>query len=154
MARQREQGANVMWAGDWRRAYDYGDAQGEALAVHRAAGLIDVSTLGKLIVRGPDAGELLDRLYPNRFSNLKPGRIRYGVIASDAGRIMDDGTVCRLDEESFYVTTTSSGAGRGLRLVLVVAGRLAPRRPPDRRDAGPGRGQPRRPARPARSWAS
>jgi len=109
--RQSEQGANVLWAGDWRRAYDYGDPKGEALAVHRAAGLIDVSTLGKLIVRGPDAGELLDRLYPNRFSNMAPGRIRYGVIASDAGRIMDDGTVCRLDDESFYVTTTSSGAG-------------------------------------------
>jgi sarcosine oxidase, subunit alpha len=109
--RQRDQGANVMWAGDWRRAYDYGDPKAEALAVHKAAGLIDVSTLGKMIVRGPDAGEMLDRLYPNRFSNLKPGRIRYGVIASDAGRIMDDGTICRLDEESFYVTTTSSGAG-------------------------------------------
>jgi sarcosine oxidase, subunit alpha len=109
--RHREQGATVMWAGDWRRAYDYGDPRGEALAVHEAAGVIDVSTLGKLIVRGPDAGELLDRLYPNRFSNLKPGRIRYGVIASDAGRIVDDGTVCRLDENTFYVTTTSSGAG-------------------------------------------
>ena len=79
--------------------------------MHEAAGLIDVSTLGKLIVRGPDAGEFLDRLYPNRFSNLKPGRIRYGVIASDAGRIMDDGTICRLDDDTFYVTTTSSGAG-------------------------------------------
>jgi sarcosine oxidase, subunit alpha len=109
--RHREQGATVMWAGDWRRAYDYGDPRDEALAVHEAAGLIDVSTLGKLIVRGPDAGELLDRLYPNRFSNLKPGRIRYGVIASDAGRIVDDGTICRLDESTFYVTTTSSGAG-------------------------------------------
>jgi sarcosine oxidase, subunit alpha len=109
--RHREQGATVMWAGDWRRAYDYGDPRGEALAVHETAGLIDVSTLGKLIVRGPDAGELLDRLYPNRFSNLKPGRIRYGVIASDAGRIVDDGTICRLDDDSFYVTTTSSGAG-------------------------------------------
>jgi sarcosine oxidase, subunit alpha len=109
--RHRDQGATVMWAGDWRRAYDYGDPRGEALAVHEAAGVIDVSTLGKLIARGPDAGELLDRLYPNRFSNLKPGRIRYGVIASDAGRIVDDGTVCRLDDEAFYVTTTSSGAG-------------------------------------------
>ena len=109
--RHRELGATVMWAGDWRRAYDYGDPQSEALAVHKAAGLIDVSTLGKLIVRGPDAGEFLDRLYPNRFSNLKPGRIRYGVIASDAGRIMDDGTICRLDDDAFYVTTTSSGAG-------------------------------------------
>jgi sarcosine oxidase, subunit alpha len=109
--RHTEQGATVMWAGDWRRAYDYGDPRGEALAVHEAAGLIDVSTLGKLIVRGPGAGELLDRLYPNRFSNLKPGRVRYGVIASDAGRIVDDGTICRLDEDTFYVTTTSSGAG-------------------------------------------
>jgi len=110
-ARHRELGANVLWAGDWRRAYDYGDPMGEAMAVHKTAGLIDVSTLGKLIVRGPDAGEFLDRLYPNRFSNLKPGRIRYGVITSDSGRVMDDGTICRLDDDSFYVTTTSSGAG-------------------------------------------
>ena len=109
--RHRDMGATIMWAGDWRRAYDYGDPRGEALAVHEAAGLIDVSTLGKLIVRGPDAGELLDRLYPNRLSNLKPGRIRYGVVTSDAGRIVDDGTVCRLDDETYYVTTTSSGAG-------------------------------------------
>ncbi|MGA9858496.1 MAG: glycine cleavage T C-terminal barrel domain-containing protein, partial [Solirubrobacteraceae bacterium] len=109
--RHRELGATIKWAGDWRRAYDYGDPEGEALAVNRAAGLIDVSTLGKLIVRGPDAGDFLDRLYPNRFSNLKPGRIRYGVISSDAGRIVDDGTICRIDEDSFYVTTTSSGAG-------------------------------------------
>jgi sarcosine oxidase subunit alpha len=109
--RHRELGASIRWAGDWRRAYDYGDPQAEALTVHRAAGLIDVSTLGKLVVRGPDAGAFLDRLYPNRFSNLKPGRIRYGVISSDAGRIVDDGTICRLDEETFYVTTTSSGAG-------------------------------------------
>jgi sarcosine oxidase subunit alpha len=109
--RHRELGATVNWAGDWRRAYDYGDAAGEALAVHHDAGLIDVSTLGKLIVRGPQAGEFLDRLYPNRLSNLKPGRIRYGVICSDAGRIVDDGTVCRLDDDTFYVTTTSSGAG-------------------------------------------
>jgi sarcosine oxidase subunit alpha len=110
-SRHRGLGATVKWAGDWRRAYDYGDPEGEALAVNRAAGLIDVSTLGKLLVRGADAGTFLDRLYPNRFSDLKPGRIRYGVISSDAGRIVDDGTICRLDDETYYVTTTSSGAG-------------------------------------------
>jgi sarcosine oxidase subunit alpha len=109
--RHRALGATVKWAGDWRRAYDYGDPAGEALAVNKAAGLIDVSTLGKLLVRGADAGAFLDRLYPNRFSDLKPGRIRYGVISSDAGRIVDDGTVCRLDDDTYYVTTTSSGAG-------------------------------------------
>ena len=109
--RQREQNATVRWAGDWRRAYDYGDPEGEALAVHESAGVIDVSTLGKLLVRGAGAGELLDRLYPNRFSSLGVGRVRYGVMTSDAGRILDDGTICRLDDDSFYVTTTSSGAG-------------------------------------------
>jgi sarcosine oxidase subunit alpha len=108
--RHRDLGATVLWAGDWRRAYDYGDPHGEALNVHRRAGLIDVSTLGKLIVRGPEAGEFLDRLYPNRLSDLAPGRTRYGVVTSDAGRILDDGTVCRLDHDSFYVTTTSTGA--------------------------------------------
>ena len=110
-SRHRQLGAMVMWAGDWRRAYHYGNPQEEALSVHRAAGVIDVSTLGKLLLRGPQAGEFLDMMYPNRFSNLAPGRVRYGVMTSDAGRITDDGTICRLDEQSFYVTTTSSGAG-------------------------------------------
>ena len=100
-----------MWAGDWKRPYDYGDPASEVRAVHEAAGLIDVSPLGKMIVSGEDAGAFLDRLYPNRFSNLKPGRVRYGVLGSDAGRIVDDGTICRLDDDAFYVTTTSSGAG-------------------------------------------
>jgi sarcosine oxidase subunit alpha len=109
-SRHRELGATIQWAGDWRRPYDYGDPEGEALAVQKDAGLIDVSTLGKLLVRGPDAGELLDRLYPNRISSLAVGRIRYGVLLTDAGRITDDGTVCRIDEDAFYVTTTSSGA--------------------------------------------
>ncbi len=108
--RQQELGGNVLWAGDWRRPYDYGDPRGETMAVHEGAGLIDVSTLGKLIVDGPEAGAFLNLLYPNRFDNLKPGRIRYGVLGDDAGRITDDGTVCRLDEDAYYVTTTSSGA--------------------------------------------
>jgi sarcosine oxidase subunit alpha len=110
-SRHRDLGARIEWAGDWQRAYDYGDPEGEAMSVHRGAGLIDVSTLGKLLVRGPEAGAFLDRLYPNRISTLKPGRVRYGVLTSDAGRIMDDGTISRLDEQTFYVTTTSSGAG-------------------------------------------
>jgi sarcosine oxidase subunit alpha len=110
-ARHRELGATVKWAGDWRRAYDYGDPEAEAAAVHDAAGLIDVSTLGKLLLRGPEAGAFLDRLYPNRVSNLAVGRIRYGVLTSETGRITDDGTIARLDDETFLVTTTSSGAG-------------------------------------------
>jgi sarcosine oxidase subunit alpha len=109
--RHKELGATMMWTGSWRRPHSYGDAAAEAENVHDALGVIDVSTLGKLLVTGPDAAEFLERLYPNRFGDMKAGRIRYGVLNSDAGRIMDDGTIARLAEEDFYVTTTSTGAG-------------------------------------------
>jgi sarcosine oxidase subunit alpha len=110
--RHEEAGASMMWTGSWRRPHSYGDVPGEVRAVHQDLGLIDVSTLGKIVVEGPEAGVLLDRLYPNRFSDLKLGRIRYGVLTTDGGRIMDDGTVARLGEHTYYVTTTSTGAGR------------------------------------------
>ena len=109
--RHKELGAKMMWTGTWRRPHSYGDPQGEAQSVHASVGVIDVSTLGKMIVRGPEAAEFLERLYPNRFGDMKPMRIRYGVLNSDAGRIMDDGTIARLDDETYYVTTTSTGAG-------------------------------------------
>ncbi len=109
--RHKELGAKMMWTGTWRRPHSYGDPEGEAKSVHDSVGVIDVSTLGKMIARGPDAAEFLERLYPNRFGDMKPMRIRYGVLNSDAGRIMDDGTIARLDDETFYVTTTSTGAG-------------------------------------------
>ncbi len=108
--RHKDLGARMMWTGAWRRPHSYGDPEAEAKAVHDSLGLIDVSTLGKLIIRGADAGAFLDRLYPNRFSNLNVDRVRYGVLGTDGGRIMDDGTIVRLDDETFYVTTTSTGA--------------------------------------------
>ena len=109
-SRHEEAGAQVMWTGAWRRPYAYGDPAVEVRAVHERLGVIDVSTLGKIVVEGPDAAVLLERLYPNRFADLAVGRIRYGVLTSDGGRIMDDGTVARLGEELFYVTTTSTGS--------------------------------------------
>jgi sarcosine oxidase subunit alpha len=103
-------GATTLWTGTWKRAHSYGDPAAEVRAVHEAVGVIDVSTLGKLLVAGPDAAAFLERLYPNRFSDLEPGRIRYGVLTTDGGRIMDDGTVARLSEDEYYVTTTTTGA--------------------------------------------
>ncbi len=108
--RHVELGATMMWAGPWKRPHSYGDPAAEAQHVHQSVGLIDVSTLGKLIVEGPDAAAFLELLYSNRFADLKIGRIRYAVLGTDGGRIMDDGTVGRLGDERFYVTTTSTGA--------------------------------------------
>jgi sarcosine oxidase subunit alpha len=109
--RHEEAGAQMQWAGPWKRPYAYSERpQDEVRAVHESLGVIDVSTLGKILVEGPEAAALLERLYPNRFADLRPGRIRYAVLTSDGGRIMDDGTVARLSEDLYYVTTTSTGA--------------------------------------------
>ncbi|MBF8289513.1 MAG: aminomethyltransferase [Chloroflexi bacterium] len=103
--RHEAAGATWMDMGDWKRPLHYGDIEAECRAVHERVGLIDVSTLGKLDVRGRDAGEFLDWLHPNRFSDLKVGRIRYRAMTDDAGIILDDGTVARLGDDRYFVTT-------------------------------------------------
>jgi sarcosine oxidase, subunit alpha len=102
-------GASYVWTGVWRRPDHYGDAAAEIRAVHERVGLMDVSTLGKLLLRGPDAQAFLDGVFPNRIATLRPGRVRYAVLNTDTGRIIDDGTVVRIDEESYLATTSSGG---------------------------------------------
>jgi sarcosine oxidase, subunit alpha len=82
----------------------------ECAAVRRGVGIMDGSTLGMIDVAGPDAGELLDRLYPNVMSSLAVGRVRYGVLCGADGMVFDDGTVMRLAEDRFLVSTTTGGA--------------------------------------------
>ena len=103
--RHEAAGANWMDMGDWKRPLHYGDVAAETRAVHERVGLIDVSTLGKLDVRGHGAGDFLDWLHPNRFSDLRVGRIRYRAMTDDAAIILDDGTVARLGQHRFLVTT-------------------------------------------------
>ncbi len=102
-------GARLMDAGQWKRPEHYGDPQAEVQAVRERVGLIDVSTLGKLNVQGPDAVLLLERVYTNRFANLPVGRSRYGVMCTEEGIVFDDGVVCRLGDDHYYLTTTSGG---------------------------------------------
>ena len=82
----------------------------ECAAVRDGVGILDGSTLGKIDVQGPDAPVLLDRLYTNLMSNLKVGRIRYGVMCGADGMVLDDGTVLRLADDRFLVYTTTGGA--------------------------------------------
>jgi sarcosine oxidase subunit alpha len=98
---------NIMNMGVWKRPLVYSSVSEEYDAVRNHAGLIDVSTLGKLVVRGKDAPGLLDKIYTHWFSKLEVGRTRYGVICDDAGTILDDGTVARLAEDYYYLTTST-----------------------------------------------
>ena len=105
--KHRELGARMMDVGSWKRPYDYGSSQEECIAVRQRVGIIDVSTLGKLDVLGKDAPALLDKVYTHIFSNLAVGRIRYGLLCSDSGMIIDDGTITRLAEDHYFITTTT-----------------------------------------------
>ncbi len=106
----RSLGARMVESGPWLRPHNYGSPGDECTAVRERVGIIDVGTLGKLEVVGHDAPRLLDRLYTHRFSDLPVGRIRYGLMTSDNGVILDDGTVTRLAEDRYFVTTTSGNA--------------------------------------------
>jgi sarcosine oxidase, subunit alpha len=109
-------GAFWMDMGDWQRPRYYANHSIasetehvllEYRSVREAVGLIDVSTLGKLEVRGADSGKLLDKVYTHRFSNLRPGRVRYALMCDEGGIVLDDGTISRLSEDRYFVTTTS-----------------------------------------------
>jgi sarcosine oxidase subunit alpha len=113
-------GAYFEPVGLWRRPYCFPRAgETHEQAVHREVlntrqnlGLLDASTLGKIIVKGPDAGRFLDMLYTGVMSTLPIGKCRYGLMCNEQGFLSDDGVVARIDEDTWLCHTTSGGADR------------------------------------------
>ena len=103
-------GATMDRFGGWWRPWHYGDAVAEYEAVRERVSLGDVSTLGKLVVSGPDVVEALERLYPCHVADIKPGRSRYALLLNERGHVMDDGMILRESETRFVLTFTSGGA--------------------------------------------
>jgi glycine cleavage system aminomethyltransferase T len=106
----RRLGAQMERLGGWWRPWNYGNATEEYWAVREAVSLGDVSTLGKMLVSGPDALELLERLYPTKVSTIKPGRSRYVLLLDERGYVLDDGLICNDGESRFSLTFTSGGS--------------------------------------------
>ncbi len=113
-------GADWEPVGHWRRPYAFvregervKDAVNrEVLNTRRNLGLLDASTLGKIIVKGPDAPKFLDMMYTNMMSTLKPGKCRYGLMCSENGFLIDDGVVARIGDDTYLCHTTTGGAER------------------------------------------
>ena len=128
-------GATMTMAGLWHRPW-YFAREGETLAnayereaatVRRTVGLCDVTSLGKIAIQGPDATELLNRVYSNPFAKLAVGKTRYGIMLRDDGIVMDDGTTWRLSETEYFMTTTTAHAAK----VMVFLEELLQTRWPD-----------------------
>ncbi len=115
-----DHGAHWEPVGHWRRPYCFPRGEEthaqavarEIKATRTSLGLLDASTLGKIVVKGPDAGRFMDMLYTNMMSTLQPGKCRYGLMCSENGFLMDDGVVARIDEDTFLCHTTTGGADR------------------------------------------
>jgi sarcosine oxidase, subunit alpha len=113
-------GAEFEPVGQWRRPYAFvrpGETTHQAVArevtnTRAKVGVLDASTLGKLILKGPDAGRFLDMLYTGVMSTLPVGRCRYGLMCNENGFLIDDGVVARIDEETWLCHTTTGGADR------------------------------------------
>ena len=108
--------------GQWKRPWYYpGAGEDMAAAVAREVkatragiGILDASTLGKIDIQGPDAAELLNRIYTNAWGRLAVGRCRYGLMLGEDGMVFDDGVTTRLGEHHYLMSTTSGGAARVL----------------------------------------
>ncbi len=103
-------GVRTILAGQWVRPDHYGDPAAEVRNVRSNVGLIDVTPLGKLDLRGPDVPALLNLLYTNKWWKLPVGKVRYGMMCAEDGVVLDDGVTGRLGEHHYMMTTTSSGA--------------------------------------------
>lgn len=123
--RHLELGAQMMPAGVWLRPAYYGaesrradNIAAEVRAVRENVGLVDVTTLGKLEIRGPDAAEFLNRMYTFAYAKQPVGRSRYVLMTDGTGAIADDGVACRMNEQHFYVTATTSGVDAVYRAMM------------------------------------
>jgi sarcosine oxidase subunit alpha len=103
-------GAAPLVAGQWIRPDHYGDPAAEVRRVRSAVGIIDVTPLGKIDLRGPDVPKLLNLVYVNKWSELAEGAVRYGVMCAEDGVVFDDGVTAHLGPDHYFMSTTSSGA--------------------------------------------
>ena len=92
----------------------YSKHQKEKQNVRTNVGVCDVTTLGKIDVKGPDAAEFLNRVYTNALLKLPVGKARYGVMLREDGIVMDDGTTTRISENHYHMTTTTAQAANVL----------------------------------------
>ena len=105
-------------SGQWLRPNHY-PRQGETMAdavrrecraARTAVAVMDVSTLGKIDVRGPDAVWFLEQLYANAIGTIPVGKARYSVMCRLDGSIFDDGVVMRTGDDRFFITASTGHA--------------------------------------------
>lgn len=107
-AAHQEAGARFITFAGWRMPVHYGSILSEARAVRGEAGMFDVSHMGRLRVRGPDALDVLQSLGTNDLGKIRPGKAQYTIWCNPDGGTIDDLIVVWLDDEDFLVVVNAA----------------------------------------------
>lgn len=107
-------GRMVDFAG-WAMPVQYSTIVGEHQNVRRAAGLFDISHMGRLRLTGPDAVPLVERLVTCRVAALAPSQVRYGLLTNESGGVLDDILVYRLGPQDLLLVVNASNREKAVR---------------------------------------
>lgn len=103
-------GGHLVEFGGWDMPVRYSTIVDEHQAVRGAAGVFDISHMGRLYFSGPDALSWIQQVYTNNAATLKDGQVRYGLVCNEQGGIRDDVLVYRLGEGYLMVVNASNRA--------------------------------------------
>ncbi|WP_346923006.1 glycine cleavage system aminomethyltransferase GcvT [Glutamicibacter creatinolyticus] len=109
-AKHEQLGANFTDFGGWDMPLRYGSELAEHKAVRSTAGLFDLSHMGEVWVSGPQAATALNTALAGNLGMVKLGKAKYSLILNEAGGILDDLIVYRLEEEKFLVVPNAGNA--------------------------------------------
>ncbi len=104
----KEHGAKMALFAGFDMPLWYKSAMPEHLATRKAAGIFDVSHMGRLLIEGPEAAEFLDYILPTKIKRLQNNAGTYSVFCTEKGGIVDDLIVCRVSKTSFYMVVNAS----------------------------------------------
>lgn len=110
----KKNGAIFRRVGVWERPRYFSNdlnSPDEIDAVRNGVGIIDVSTLGKFRLFGPDAVKALQRVYISNMSRVTEGKLKYSAMLNHDGMIVDDGVVTKTGENDYYFTVSTGRAG-------------------------------------------
>jgi aminomethyltransferase len=106
----------------WQVPFQYSTVLDEYHAVRTAAGLFDVSFLGRIAIKGADAGAFLQRVFTRNIDNLAAGAAAYGLLCNDAGGIMDNAVLLHLPgDDGFLLCTNASNTEKILSWLMTKA---------------------------------
>lgn len=106
--KHEDAGAKIVPFAGYLLPVQYTDVIEEHMAVRQKAGLFDVSHMGEIVFKGPDALKNINNLFTNNFTGMANGRVRYSPMCNEKGGVVDDLIVYRMAEDEYFVVVNAA----------------------------------------------